>query len=57
MIFAVVSARVAGLDRIKSGCTSRFANRLPIFGAGNGAVRAAAEKSASWAHDVQPPAI
>src|SRR5216683_1296394 len=33
MIFAVVSARIAGLDRIKSGCTSRFANRLPIFGA------------------------
>src|SRR6516164_8177344 len=30
---AVVSARLAGLDRIKSGFTSRFANRLPIFGA------------------------
>jgi hypothetical protein len=26
-------ARLAGLDRIKSGFTSRFANRLPIFGA------------------------
>src|SRR4029077_13779875 len=33
MISAVVSARLAGLDRIKSGFTSRFANRLPIFGA------------------------
>src|ERR1700674_5496097 len=33
MICAVVSARIAGLDRIKSGFTSRFANRLPIFGA------------------------
>src|SRR3989440_10762879 len=33
MISAVVSARFAGLDRIKSGFTSRFANRLPIFGA------------------------
>src|SRR5436190_22519958 len=33
MISAVVSARRAGLDRIKSGFTSRFANRLPIFGA------------------------
>src|SRR6266571_6776914 len=33
MISAVVSARVAGLDRIKSGLTWRFANRLPIFGA------------------------
>src|SRR6266851_5904412 len=33
MISAVVSARIAGLDRIKSGFTSRFANRLPIFGA------------------------
>src|SRR5258705_5662562 len=32
MISAVVSARLAGLDRIKSGFTSRFANRLPIFG-------------------------
>ena len=33
MISAVVSARLAGLDKIKSGITSRFANRLPIFGA------------------------
>src|SRR5258708_34225989 len=33
MISAVVSARLAGLDRIKSGFTSRFASRLPIFGA------------------------
>src|SRR6266516_8175494 len=33
MISAVLSARLAGLDRIKSGFTSRFANRLPIFGA------------------------
>src|SRR5262252_6538281 len=33
MISAVVSARLAGLDRTKSGFTSRFANRLPIFGA------------------------
>src|SRR5215510_15396704 len=33
MISAVMSARLAGLDRIKSGFTSRFANRLPIFGA------------------------
>src|SRR5438552_12620407 len=33
MISAVASARIAGLDRIKSGFTSRFANRLPIFGA------------------------
>src|SRR5438067_1626908 len=33
MISAVLSARVAGLDRIKSGLTWRFANRLPIFGA------------------------
>src|ERR1700680_2266424 len=33
MISAVVSARIARLDRIKSGFTSRFANRLPIFGA------------------------
>src|ERR1700674_1739143 len=33
MISAVLSARIAGLDRIKSGFTSRFANRLPIFGA------------------------
>src|SRR5215469_531692 len=33
MISAVVSARFAGLDRIKSGFTSRFDNRLPIFGA------------------------
>src|ERR1700680_3894537 len=33
MISAVVSARIAGLDRIKSGFTSRFANRLPSFGA------------------------
>src|SRR5260370_35687619 len=33
MISAVVSARLAGFDRIKSGFTSRFANRLPIFGA------------------------
>src|SRR5207247_10175279 len=33
MISAVVSARIAGLDRIKSGFTSRFANRSPIFGA------------------------
>src|SRR5947209_5970771 len=31
MISAVVSARLAGLDRIKSGFTSRFANCLPIF--------------------------
>src|SRR5580692_9037932 len=33
MISAVLSARRAGLDRIRSGFTSRFANRLPIFGA------------------------
>src|SRR6516162_8591214 len=33
MISAVVIARLAGLDRIKSGFTTRFANRLPIFGA------------------------
>src|SRR2546421_725517 len=33
MISAVLSVRLAGLDRIKSGFTSRFANRLPIFGA------------------------
>src|SRR5258708_2620102 len=33
MTSAVVSARLAGLDRIKSGFTSRFASRLPIFGA------------------------
>src|SRR5947199_5882614 len=33
MISAVVSARLAGLDRINSGFTSRFANRLPILGA------------------------
>src|ERR1700737_1125105 len=33
MISAVVSARLAGLDRIRSGVTSRFANLLPIFGA------------------------
>src|ERR1019366_10418708 len=33
MICAGVSARLAGLDRIKSGFTSRFANRVPIFGA------------------------
>jgi hypothetical protein len=33
MISAVVSARLAGLDRIKSGFTLRFANRLPILGA------------------------
>src|SRR5205823_14220565 len=31
MILAVLSARRAGLDRIRSGFTSRFANRLPIF--------------------------
>jgi hypothetical protein len=33
MISAVVSARLAGLDKIKSGFTSNFANRLPIFAA------------------------
>src|ERR1700716_3886353 len=33
MISAVVSARLAGLERIRSGVTSRFANLLPIFGA------------------------
>src|SRR5436309_13230456 len=33
MISAVVSARRAGLDRIKPRFPSRFANRLPIFGA------------------------
>src|SRR5262249_48309431 len=31
MILAVLSARRAGLDSIRSGFTSRFANRLPIF--------------------------
>src|SRR5205823_14859532 len=31
MILAVLSARRAGLDRIRSGFTSRFANRVPIF--------------------------
>src|SRR5216117_356027 len=33
MIFAVFSARLAGLERIKSGVTSRLAKRSPIFGA------------------------
>src|SRR5437016_2300611 len=33
MICAVLSARLAGLERIKLGTTSRLAKRSPIFGA------------------------